>query len=434
MVPATNLREAFQATDPRPLPSKDPYFVDLSQARHSRVTDYMKRMIENCASDRWSAIAFTGHRGSGKSTELHQLEQSLRGSCFTLYLDVNEFLDASDVSYTDLFLLLSRRLLDELRAQNVHLKADLLKAVEDWFTSVTKETEETLKLSAGVSTEAKAGIEIPFLAKLLAKLTADVKAGSSRKTTTREELDHYFTGLLANTNTLLKAGCDALEQAQKPCQILVLVDNLDRMDPEKSEKLFFTHGVQLQGLSCHAVYTVGIETFYAHAGLGNVFTNHFLLPNVKLRSTKTDDTRYELGIDGMIDVIGRRIALDTLIPSKDLVLEFVRLSGGSVRQMIRLLREAILSAQSRNIGVIDADALKDAVHGLQQDFQRSLETADYDLLAQTWSSKRIDKNEAYMRLLRNTAIMEYNGDDVWYNVNPLIEPIHAYQAAQKKLE
>ena len=136
----------------------------------------------------------------------------------------------------------------------------------------------------------------------------------------------------------------------------------------------------------------------------------------------------------MIDVIGRRIALDTLIPSKDLVLEFVRLSGGSVRQMIRLLREAILSAQSRNIGVIDADALKDAVHGLQQDFQRSLETADYDLLAQTWSSKRIDKNEAYMRLLRNTAIMEYNGDDVWYNVNPLIEPIHAYQAAQKKLE
>src|SRR5437879_7125827 len=125
MTPARTLREAFQATDPRPLESHDPYFVDLSQARGSHATHHMKRMIENCASDRWSAIAFTGHRGSGKSTELHQLEQSLRGSCFTLYLDVNEFLDASDVSYTDLFLLLSRRLLDELRAQNVHLKADL---------------------------------------------------------------------------------------------------------------------------------------------------------------------------------------------------------------------------------------------------------------------------------------------------------------------
>jgi energy-coupling factor transporter ATP-binding protein EcfA2 len=431
MAPARTLREAYQATDTQPLLSGDPYFVDLSAARHSWATDHLKRMIENCAVGRHAAIAFTGHRGSGKSTELHQLRHVLSHSCFTLHLDVNDFLDASDVDYTDLFLLLSRRLLEELSDSGIGLSVDLLKGVENWFRSVTNETEESLKLSAGVSVEGQAGIQIPFLAKLLAKLTADVKAGSSHKKTTREEMDHYFSGLLANTNTLLTASSEALKKAGKPSQILVLLDNLDRMDPERSEKLFFAHGSQLQGLECHAVYTVSIETFYSHSGLGNVFPKHVLLPNIKLQQSKIDPTLYQPGMDGMIDVIGRRLAADVLLHTLELRKNYVMLSGGSVRQMIRLLQESVLSAQSRRIRVIDAEALKDAAQSLQQDFQRSLEEDDYKLLAQTEQTKSIKKDEAHMRLLRNTAIMEYNGSEVWYNVNPLIQPIDAFQAAKK---
>ncbi len=138
----------------QPLASGDPYFVDLSKARASPATQHLKRMIENCGPGHYAAVAFSGHRGSGKSAELRQLHSALAGSCFTLYLDVNEFLDAADVDYTDLFLLLSQRLLDKLREQRVELSQNLLKAVEDWFKKVTKETEETLELSAGVSTSA----------------------------------------------------------------------------------------------------------------------------------------------------------------------------------------------------------------------------------------------------------------------------------------
>ena len=120
-----------------------------------------------------------------------------------------------------------------------------------------------------------------------------MKAGSSRKKTTREEMDRYFSGLLANTNTLLTAAADALKKAGKPSRILVLVDNLDRMDPERSEKLFFAHGSQLQDLACHAVYTVSIETYYSHSGLRNVFPKHVLLPNIKLQQSKTDAQLYQ---------------------------------------------------------------------------------------------------------------------------------------------
>jgi hypothetical protein len=221
MPPAANLDEVFQATDPQPLASGDPYFVNLSKARDSEATVRLRQEVVKCSPGRHAAIAFSGHRGSGKSTELRQLRAALGASCFMIFLDVRQHLDPLDVDYTDIFLLVSRQLLEALRDQNVPLSEGLLKDVENWFRDVTKETEETVKLSAGVTVEAKAGAEIPFLARLLAKFTADAKAGSSTKVSTRQKLDTYFSGLASNTNVLLTAASDALRDARKPHQLLI---------------------------------------------------------------------------------------------------------------------------------------------------------------------------------------------------------------------
>lgn len=432
MAPARTLREAFQAADVRPLASGDPYFVDLSEARDTRATVKLKQTIENCQPDRFTAIAFSGHRGSGKSTELRRLEKQVEQSCFTLYLDVIEFLDPLDVDYTDLFLLVSRRLLEALLAQNVHLSADLLKAVEGWFTSVTKETQETVELAAGISTTAQAGAQIPFLARLLAKLTADAKVGSSQKVTTRQELDRYFSGLLSNTDTLLTAAADALHKAQKPSKILILVDNLDRIPPDKSETLFFAHGSQLQAFACHAVYTVSLDTYYSRRGLPSVFPHNEILPNVKLRIGKLDRKENTKAVLALEEVIKRRIDVDLLMQPPELAREIIRLSGGSMHQLIRLLGEAVLTAQARNLTAIDHQALQEAARKLQQEYQRMLAPSDYDLLARVGETKQIEKAPEYMQLLSNRAVLEYNGEEYWQDVNPVIEPIDAYQAARKR--
>jgi len=85
MEPATTLREAFQATNPQQsLASGDPYYVDLTPARNSLATVCMKQTIDNCGEGQYSPIALSGHRGSGKSTELRQLEQAVGSSCFML--------------------------------------------------------------------------------------------------------------------------------------------------------------------------------------------------------------------------------------------------------------------------------------------------------------------------------------------------------------
>jgi hypothetical protein len=389
-------------------------------------------MIENCSPDQFAAIAFSGHRGSGKSTELLQLQKALTGSCFSLHLDVNEFLDAADVDYTDLFLLISRRLLDGLRESGVALSENLLDAVEGWFREVTEENEESVKLSAGVATEAKAGVEIPFVARLLAKLTADAKAGSSKKVTTRRKLDDYFSGLLANTNLLLTAASDALHQKKMPARILIVIDNLDRMPPKKSEELFFAHGSQLQEMKCDVLYTLAIETYYSNRNIGIVFPRRALLPNVKLQQAKDSPAPNAEGMEALREVIRRRWDVGALLQPPDLMDDLVRWSGGNIRQMVRLMAEAVLSAQARDLNAIDKKAVQDAATSLQQDFERALTPEAYPLLAKTAVTMDIEKNEAYFMLLQNTAILEYNGDDVWYGVNPLVGPIDAFQAARSQ--
>ena len=329
MEPATTLREAFQATNPQQsLASGDPYYVDLTQARNSRATVYMKQTIENCGEGQYSPIALSGHRGSGKSTELRQLEQALGSSCFMLYLDVIDFLDPQDVDYTDLFLLVCRQLLESLHENKVSLSENLLHEVEKWFLDVTKETEKSVELSGGVGVEAKAGAEIPFLARLLGVITASIKAGSKRKETTRQELDRYFSGLSSNTNVLLTAASQALRDANKPHQLLVVFDNLDRLPPKKSEELFFAHGSQLQEMACHAVYTVSIDTYYSRRHLANVFPNRQIIPNVKLRASKSSSEPNRPGIDALLQVIQKRLSVEVLPQPSALAEEFVRRSGG----------------------------------------------------------------------------------------------------------
>jgi hypothetical protein len=61
-----------------------------------------------------------------------------------------------------------------------------------------------------------------------------------------------------------------------------------------------------------------------------------------------------------------------------------------------------------------------------------LEPSDYKLLAQTWATKGIEKDDAHMQLLSNLAILEYNGKELWHDVNPLIERIDAFQSAVKR--
>ena len=93
----------------------------------------------------------------------------------------------------------------------------------------------------------------------------------------------------------------------------------------------------------------------------------------------------------MLEVIGKRLNVEALLEPATLAREFVLRSGGSIRQLVRLLREAVQSAQARGLAAIDGEALEDGARSIQQDYERMLEPSDYKLLAHAGLQKHRKK-------------------------------------------
>jgi hypothetical protein len=111
-----------------------------------------------------------------------------------------------------------------------------------------------------------------------------------------------------------------------------------------------------------AVYVIPADTFYilplaaTHSQpdillIANVFPNHAILPNVKLRAGRADPTPRKEAISALREIVEKRINVEKLFADPKPVETLIAYSGGSVRQLIRLLREAVLSSQARRIEV-----------------------------------------------------------------------------------
>ena len=127
MAVARTLKDAYNSSDPvEPLPLGDPRYVDCTPVRGNE--DVVAQMFHAITwSDAHVAQLFTGHRGSGKSTELLRLQARLEEAGYVvLYFEAEDDLDLNDLEYTDLLLSIARRVVSDLHAKGIGLPQDLL--------------------------------------------------------------------------------------------------------------------------------------------------------------------------------------------------------------------------------------------------------------------------------------------------------------------
>ena len=90
---AERLEEVAEQASPDPLEPGDSRYVDISDGRGTTELKELWLCLEDHSArgNRFAAIAFTGHRGCGKSTELlrleHVLEEESRFTPLHLYVD-----------------------------------------------------------------------------------------------------------------------------------------------------------------------------------------------------------------------------------------------------------------------------------------------------------------------------------------------------------
>ena len=442
MTPAQNLNESAQRLQLVPLEPNDALYTELTSARGTKELTKLEIFLRNAARvpNAFAKCAFVGNRGSGKSTFLLHMEDQLQKE--GVFTPIHIYLDPSlesDCDYSDLFLWMVDEIASQFNERGHPVDEVVLGKVAEWFAEKTLSQATDWKKEIGLTTEAegsvKTGIPGIFSFKLLARLKSMIVGSETSRKEMRQKLQNYATELRERMNDFLDHARAVLRAAGQPDRLLIVQDNLDRIRPrEKAQRLFDAGGDMLLEIRADIIYTAPLALNLAPLDIGRIIGHVFTMPNVKVRTIK--GKLHQPGIDGLVQLIGKRLSLDLVFESEKVARFLAEKSGGSVRDLIRLLDEAQLEAQVAGKERVDMPSAKAAVKKAALNFTRLLNPGStyYPILVEIHRTKRVFKiadgeatkervasaREFFAELIGNGSVLEYNGDDSWYDVHPAI--------------
>jgi energy-coupling factor transporter ATP-binding protein EcfA2 len=416
---------AYGAVDPDvPLEAGDPRYVDLNSARGDEcLPALIAHRVRRTPATTWHRQLVTGHRGSGKSTELKCLQGLLdQADFFTVYLDVEETLDLADVEYLDVLVAVARALDETARARKLRISSKLVKAVGDWFAETVLTEEEREDVDLTLQTEFGVGLDvkIPLFARMMAAITGQIRSGGSARKETRRKLERRLPVLMERLNELVdNVTVQAVKKGYKG--LVIIVDSLEKMHltfleggQTNHSLLFVEHSEQLKALRCHVVYTVPISLLYDR-NLGIAFTNVDPIPMVKI--TEDDgQTPCQAGRGLLFEVVARRMDVDAVFDRPETLRELVVASGGVVRDLMHLLRYACDYTDE----CIDEGTAQRAVAKLVREYERLIHREDLELLALVHRERRLPGSTALSRLMYNRLVLPYVNGDRWMDTHPAV--------------
>ena len=400
---AKTLKEAFRLCDVDPLlgAGLERYYVDLAPVRKTEAIEGVSTDLDFQEAGDFCTILFTGHRGCGKSTELQRIRRQWETDYKVIYLEANEETDINNAEYTDFYLIVIKQVEFALREMGLAFDVGLRKSFEDWFKQVTKETEQTVESSINAQAEASLKGEAPFLAKIMVKLLAQIRGADTRRTLIRQTLQQDISRLKADTNLLLRDAYQKVK-AYYPKGFLIIFDNLDRVPPDVGEHLFFDYAAQLQELACTIIYTVPISVLCSSKNITNSFGEPHVVSMVNVYELARDkcDLGYNTaGPDCLSQIIQKRVDVVALFESSQELLDLVKASGGHVRQLMQMMRNACRTASTRKHVKIQPDDVLYAIKQQQFGFERFVPDDHYPLLAKVCMTKNITKDETGQLML-----------------------------------
>jgi hypothetical protein len=217
---ATNLAEALNALEPDRALSTTAELQNLYVARPSSPLKLLEALLRS--SQDTQKVLFTGHRGSGKTTELAKLRYLLEDQFFIFRYSVIDRLNMFDITYVDVLLALGLEMFQTAVTCKL-LLSEALYAQMLAFTREMSTTETTVPPFSG-----EVGGEINFL---IGKLNAKLKIEDQTRKEVREKVSPRLSTLLETIDLLARS-----IEAETGKRILAVVEDLDKVDPATAKQ------------------------------------------------------------------------------------------------------------------------------------------------------------------------------------------------------
>lgn len=404
---AATLDDAWSNFDPQtPLPPGHPFYVERRENPLDELIWALRQQVGRAAK-----YFFAGHRGCGKSTELARLaaHAGVKAQYWPVMFSVRDKCDFNDLNYVEVLLALAAQMYSQFTGQGGKMDKDLLAELEGW----KNRTVERLTAKGAVF-ETGAGLD---LGKFFLTALAKVQTEHATRQIVRQEFRPRVSELIARINLIA-----AQIQAAVKRNVLVIVEDLDKIPLDQARSLFSDAYQVLIQPAVAVVYTVPVALYFSPA-YTPLREQGFFLPNVKLHARVDRQARDEKGYAAMREFVLKRMA-ESLVEPQALD-EAIRLSGGIFRELCYVMQTAIARAALNKADRVAAADVHEAESRIRNAFRRILTADDRDVLRQVWQSCELRDPERLASLLHLLAVIEYRNQENWCDVHPALAPLLA---------
>ncbi len=423
MIRASTVDEMINAFNAKPLNDEniESFYVDTVKARDCNPSAKMKLLFQNNPTDN-RKILFVGHSGSGKSTELNKVALALENDYIVSQFSIDSFVDYASVTYIDVLFVILEELINTIKQYDYDIDDEMLAEIYAYWNdecTSTEVIEDEAKLSA--SSDAKIGL----LDMLSLKISAFLQSGYKVREETKRKIEPSVSQLIKLMNNLIIQIKNAIGNKK----LLMIIDNLDKLDLNTTTELFVDHSKMITSLNMNIIYTFPIFMFYSRdfMHISPYFDDCFLLSMIKVK--KVDGTDNDDGKATLEEIVGKRANLELF--EKDVLKFAIEKSGGCIRTLMNFIRGAALEAEARTERTpeglekalkITMEDIKHVYSDYRSSMERMIRKEHLDSLKEIHQHNNpiISDDNVVSDLLMTLAVIEYNGKR-WYALNPAIE-------------
>ncbi|MEL6717391.1 MAG: hypothetical protein AAFP82_01610 [Bacteroidota bacterium] len=378
-----------------------------------------------------SLLFLGGMRGTGKTSELAKYAKNLdHSNCFFIITcNIDKELDMNDVEYMDILIFQLEKLTARLKEKNIKVDKGIIGKMEKWFQERTREIVKSLDMETGIEVGVnmdKTGL-LSNLLGIFGNWKVGVKGSRELSNSIRTTLKNRFPAFAKVFNQYLQEVNFSIREKNIGKEVCFIIDGLEKtMSTETRRKIIIEESNRLQQIDAYTIFTLPIELMKERQLL-NQFSNVEAFPFVKLLNR--DNSTIVPAWERYLSFIQKRIAAD-LFEDKEVILKVIYYSGGSPRELLRILElAAFFSDEEQN--KITHIAMDKALQRLANQTAQYLTEPMLEKLQQIKVCNESNAplpafDEVMQEMLEKILIMEYN-DGNYKRANPILELSNIYQ-------
>lgn len=379
------------------------------------------------------ALFLAGMRGSGKTSEIAKYVNKLHNpNCFFCVVcnldDQEKGLDLNNMEYMDILIFQTEMLLEKLQTVGVYLDNAVIAKLQEWFKERVTEVNKVIKREGGFEIEIKA--ETPSLFSFLgiaAKIKANLMGSKENADKIRSVFRNNFTEFAKEFNDFLEYVNTILRKDNHAQELLFIIDGLEKTaTSDIRKKIIIDENNRFRQIKAYTIFTLPIELMSNTQKLYATGNQVVSFPFVKLQERNGE--YIEKAIARFTEFVYKRID-EKLFDSKETVKKAILLSGGSPRELLRILEFAAMFADD-DLGFIDSKSMDKAIKKLAAQTSQYLHETDFETLKKLKINNekglQTSFNESFQDLMEKIIVMEYN-DGTYKRVNPIVAESELYK-------